>query len=344
MLKSNTPTEEAWKSFIATRPDTCFLQEPAWGTLKSRFGWTSSLVALEDESGQIVAGAQILYRSLPMRVGTLGYIPRGPLVDWENPAIIRPMLSALDADARKHRAFALKIEPPLENTPEMRVRLEELGFRVSPQTVQPSGTIVIDIDHDEDTILKAMKQKTRYNVRLGPRKGVNVREGNRQDLDMFNALMQKTGERNEFGVHAPEYFEAAYELFVPQGRGALLLASYEGEDLAGVFVLVSGRHAVYWQGASASKHRNLMASYAVQWAGIQWARAQGCTQYDLWGVPDEDFETLEANFTERSDGLWGVYRFKRGWGGELVRMVGAWDRVYKPLFYAVYERVAAWRR
>jgi lipid II:glycine glycyltransferase (peptidoglycan interpeptide bridge formation enzyme) len=63
----------------------------------------------------------------------------------------------------------------------------------------------------------------------------------------------------------------------------------------------------------------------------------GCTTYDLWGVPDEDEERLEAEFTGRHDGLWGVYRFKRGFGGHLLRTVGAWDRVYAPARYRLYR-------
>lgn len=84
-----------------------------------------------------------------------------------------------------------------------------------------------------------------------------------------------------------------------------------------------------------------MASYGVQWAGIQWARAQGAGTYDMYGVPDADPETLEAHFTERSDGLWGVYRFKRGWGGDVVRSAGAWDRAYNRLVYAAYRLAAS---
>ena len=69
---------------------------------------------------------------------------------------------------------------------------------------------------------------------------------------------------------------------------------------------------------------------------MQWAKARNCTTYDLWGVPDADEAALEAAFKQRSDGLWGVYRFKRGFGGRLLRTVGAWDRVYHPFLYALY--------
>jgi lipid II:glycine glycyltransferase (peptidoglycan interpeptide bridge formation enzyme) len=80
-----------------------------------------------------------------------------------------------------------------------------------------------------------------------------------------------------------------------------------------------------------------MPNYLLQWEAIRWAKSQGCCEYDLWGVPDVDLATLETNFTSRNDGLWGVYRFKRGFGGELKRSIGPWDRVYNPFLYRLYS-------
>ncbi|MFN8372017.1 MAG: peptidoglycan bridge formation glycyltransferase FemA/FemB family protein [Anaerolineae bacterium] len=142
-------------------------------------------------------------------------------------------------------------------------------------------------------------------------------------MDRFNAMMHTTGTRNEFGVHEPAYYQKAYDLFVPQGDAALLLAEHEGDNLAGLMVFAKGKTAWYLYGASSNVKRNLMAAYGVQWAAIQWAKARGCTVYDMWGIPDEDEATLEAQFETRSDGLWGVYGFKRGWGGQVARSVGA---------------------
>jgi lipid II:glycine glycyltransferase (peptidoglycan interpeptide bridge formation enzyme) len=102
-------------------------------------------------------------------------------------------------------------------------------------------------------------------------------------------------------------------------------------------VFAVGRAAWYVYGASASIKRNLMASYGIQWQAIQWAKARGCVTYDLWGIPDEDEAALEAQFEQRSDGLWGVYGFKRGWGGQVVRSLAAWDHVYNPLIYVGYR-------
>ena len=180
-----------------------------------------------------------------------------------------------------------------------------------------------------------MKQKTRYNIRLADRKGVSVQES--ADVVRFFNLMQVTGRRDQFGIHSLEYYQTAYNIHHPKGQCELFFAEYEGQLLAAVMVFAQGHRAYYFYGASSNQHRNLMAPYAVQWSAMRWARKNGCTQYDLWGVPDHGFEVLEAEFTKRNDELWGVYRFKRGFGGDLKRTVGAWDRVFNPIFYLIYQ-------
>ena len=217
-----------------------------------------------------------------------------------------------------------------------------MGFEASPQSIQPRRTILVDLQDDADALLKRMKQKTRYNIRLAGRKGVTVRAGGEADLPEFYDLMETTAERDGFGIHSRAYYDTGHRLFVPQGRGCLLLAEHEGRLLAGLVVLAMGDTACYMYGASSSEGRNLMPTYLLQWESMLWAKEQGCLTYDLWGVPDEDEDTLEAEFTERSDGLWGVYRFKRGFGGRLVRTVGAWDLVYAPLRYRSYNMALGW--
>jgi lipid II:glycine glycyltransferase (peptidoglycan interpeptide bridge formation enzyme) len=112
---------------------------------------------------------------------------------------------------------------------------------------------------------------------------------------------------------------------------------YEDESLGGLMVFTHGRRAWYLYGASSSHHRDRMPNYLLQWEAMRWAKAKGCTTYDLWGVPDFDEAHLEAHFTEHNDGLWGVYRFKRGFGGRLVRATPALVKVYRPLLYRLYR-------
>jgi lipid II:glycine glycyltransferase (peptidoglycan interpeptide bridge formation enzyme) len=242
------------------------------------------------------------------------------------------MLAAIELASRRRKAWAVWIEPEALRDSDAVQALMRNGYIPSTRTIQPSNTIVVDISHDEDTILARMKSKTRYNIRLAERKGVQVQEGGLRDLDAFYNLMQVTSERDKFGIHNKRYYQRLLELFLPVEQAGLIFAYVEGEPTAALLVMALGTKAWYIAGASSNKHRKLMPTYAAQWAAIRWAKARGCVIYDLWGVPDADAQTLEAQFTERSDGLWGVYRFKRGFGGELIRYAGLWEKSLHPLY------------
>jgi len=327
--------EVAWDEAV-TAAGGHLLQSWAWGELKARFGWRVLRVAVGP------ACAQVLFRPLPLGLGSIAYVPRGPAADLEDAAIVRSLLEAIEPLARRQGAICLKIEPDLEDNADLGQRLRAIGFRLSPQQVQPRRTVLVDLEGGPEEILARMKQKTRYNVRLAGRKGVMVRAGDEGDLPAFYQLMEATGERDGFGIHSQAYYETAHRLFVPAGRGRLLLAEYEGQLLAGLVAFAFGDMAIYMYGASSDEHRNRMPAYPLQWEAMEWARDQGCRSYDLWGIPDEDEDTLEAKFTERHEGLWGVYRFKRGFGGRVVRTVGAWDLVYAPLRYRLYSGIVNW--
>jgi len=330
---------DAWDDFVAARHNSHLLQTSSWGALKSQFGWTEERVGLV-QNGELVAGAQILYRRLPIGLGRLAYVPRGPMMDWADEKQTAALLTALGNAARAQGAIALTIEPNLPDEPRLRERLRAFGLHPAPfSSVQPRRTLVVDISPDEDDILMAMKSKTRYNVRLAGRKGVEVREAAEADLPAFHKLMAVTAERGEFGVHSPAYYEAAYRLFTPKDQARLLLAEVEEEPTAAVMVFALPPRSWYFYGASDSAHREKMPTYLLQWEAIRWAKSLGCTTYDMYGVPDEDREKLEDEFVQRSDGLWGVYRFKRGFGGHLVRSLGAWDLVYAPTRYRLYRRL-----
>jgi peptidoglycan pentaglycine glycine transferase (the first glycine) len=337
------PSPKEWDAFVTRHPHAHLLQTSSWGELKSRFGWATERVALANFAGEIISGAQLLFRQLPFGLGALAYIPRGPVTEWSDASEVEATFDAVDQLARSRRAIAVTIEPFLEHTPENATSLTRLGFSPGAAQFQPRSTLVVDIRGDEADILAAMKSKTRYNIRLSHRKGVTVRQGSRSDVRAFYDLMAATSDRNRFGVRSLEYYASAFELFDQCERVALFLAEFKDEPLAGLMAFALRDTAWYFYGASSDTHRNLMAPYAVQWAAIRWAKARGCTTYDLWGVPDKDEETLEAEFTHRQDGLWGVYRFKRGFGGQLKRTVGAWDRVYSPLRYRLYRQALRWR-
>ena len=322
------------------------LQTAAWAQLKCTFGWRVERVALRS-AGRIVAGAQILVRRLPLAFGSIAYLPKGPLVNWQDAAQAQALLQLCDAAARAENAIFLKLEPDLADAAEPRQLLQALGWRSSPQSMQPRRTLLVDTACEPAAALARMKSKTRYNIGLAEKKGVVVRSAPLHnagaELAAFWRLLQSTAARDKFGIHSERYYQTAYESFAATGRVALLLAESAGGMLAGAMIFASGSRAWYLYGASDDLDRASMAPYAVQWAAIQWAHARGCSTYDLWGVPDFDETQLETAFTTRSDALWPVYRFKRGFGGTLARTCGAWDHVYRPkahFLYRAYLRLA----
>jgi lipid II:glycine glycyltransferase (peptidoglycan interpeptide bridge formation enzyme) len=300
--------------------------------LKSKFGWQTSRIVT------VNSGAQILFRKLPIGY-SWGYLPKGPIGHHWN-----DIWSQIDKECKMRNAVFLKIEPDL-STNEFQQN-HKLGipddYKVSPHNIQPKRSLLVDITGEEEDILLRMKQKTRYNIRLAGRKGVKVYPS--RDVVKFYQLSKETGERDKFGVHSQEYFSVIYDVFALDGNCELIFGEFEGELVAAAMVFRSGSRAFYLYGASSNQYRNVMAPYLVQWEAIKWARSKGCTEYDLWGVPDYGFDQLEDQFLQRSDGLWGVYRFKRGFGGKLVEFVSAHDRVYNPFLYGFYRFIMKYNR
>jgi peptidoglycan pentaglycine glycine transferase (the first glycine) len=337
-----------WNQFVASHPNAHLLQTGEWGEIKSAFGWKPVRIICGNVS------AQILFRKLPLGF-TIGYIPK-PAFGNPLPLLDQELWREIDLVCKKNRAIFLKLEPDLwqdaesnklptlapdAHLPRTQVPgsagVTNYSLHLSPHNIQPPRTVIVDIKDSEEQILARMKQKTRYNIRLAEKKGVAVRAWN--DMEAFHNMMLLTGKRDGFGVHSREYYQRAYDLLHPKQMGELLLAEYEGKPLAALFIARNGNRAYYLYGASTDEERNRMPTYLLQWEAMKWAKAHGCEEYDLWGAPDEEEATLEANFETRHDGLWGVYRFKRGFGGELKRAVQAMDRVYNPLLYWAYLRL-----
>jgi lipid II:glycine glycyltransferase (peptidoglycan interpeptide bridge formation enzyme) len=294
-----------------------------------------------------VAGAQILFRPLPLGLGSVAYLPKGPLVDWSDVEQCRYVLTLCTEAARARHALFMQIEPDLPESDHAVRTLKDLGLSRGKHSVQPRGTLIVDLTPSEEDIIAGMKQKTRYNIRLAERRGVSVRaatpETAEADLAEFQRLLQDTGQRGSFGVHSAEYHRSAYRLFAAGQQVALLLAEYQSRPLAAVMIFAFGERSWYFYGASSVEERERMPAYALQWAAMRWAKACGCSSYDLWGVPDVEADVLESEFATRTDGLWPVYRFKRGFGGQLKRNTGAWERVYLPWAHRLYKRFIAAR-
>ncbi len=317
-------SETEWSNWLLQRKNIHVLQESAWGQLKNNFGWTPIRCINEDQT----AGAQILFRKLFFGL-TIAYLPKGPVGKADS-----NFWESVDVICNRKKSIFLKVEPDLYEGEDSSLCIEDVRFKPAP-SVQPKRTIVVDLQGTPEEWLDRMKQKTRYNIRLANKKGVDIRQSD--DVDTFYEIMISTGNRDNFGIHSKEYYQKACEYFQPEDNIALFLAYYEEQPLAGLMVFSAGERAWYFYGASNDTERNRMPTYLLQFHAMQWAAAKGCKNYDLWGIPDYEEPYLEDNFSGRSEGLWGVYRFKRGFGGKIKRYMSAFDRVYNPILYSLYR-------
>ena len=347
-----TIADARWDAFVTESETGHFLQQSAWGHFRSRWGWRAARIGLES-AGQLVGAAQLLFRSLPAG-RSFAYIPRGPVLqDPDDAQLLVELLDAVHDYCRSQGALLLAVEPnwaceslQKSHPPEAGLadrlvpRLEALGFREGVTDVQPSATLMVDLRPSEEEILAQMHSKWRYNIRLSGRKGVGVRVGDRRDFATYHRLSETTGDRNEFGTRPEGYYEEAWAAYQPHSR--LFIAKYEDDPLAAIIVVKSGKMATYLYGASSNEERNRMPNHALQWAAMQWAKAEGCDWYDFWGIPPEI--PLDGEVDEYGEGgLWGVFRFKQGFGGQVVKYPGPLDHPYSRLGYFLYEQYIARR-
>lgn len=336
--------QRRWNSRLASLPYHHILQSWEWGEFKQRYGWRAERLAFQ-RGNEVVAMAQVLVRRARPLPFSIMYVPKGPMLDYQDESLRQVVLQALTAHGRKHHAIFVKIDPDVvlargepgsdeDRSDVLGLALQDdlhaLGWRFSVNQIQFRNTVQLDLTQAEESMLKAMKPKTRYNLRLSQRKGVKVRVGNRGDLALLFDMYAETAERNEFIIRPLEYYYDAWGGFMDAGLSCPLIAEYEGDPIAAVILFCFGQKVWYMYGASRELHRETMPNHLLQWEAIRWAKAQGYHVYDMWGAPDE--------FAE-SDPMWGVWRFKAGFGGLVVRHIGAWDVILSPFWYWIYRLV-----
>lgn len=357
---------EIWNEIISKLPDPHFLQTYEWGQVKARYGWVpyyavwtedgkwkveSEVSSLPTFHSPIVAAALILKRTAFRRF-SIFYAPKGPLMDWTNASLRRRGLDDLQSFVKKQGAIFLKLDPDVvlgrgipSSADEVTEKggqavlpdLKRRGWVESYDQIQFRNTVMVDLSASEEDILMRMKQKTRYNVRLAEKKGVTLRVGNQEDLGMLYKMYAETSVRDGFVIRDEEYYMTVWKTYMskvegqrPEPFAVPLIAEVDGDPVAAIFLFMFAGRGYYVYGMSRDRHREKMPAYLLQWEAMKYAKAHGCLTYDLWGAPDV--------FDER-DSLWGVYRFKEGLGGEVVRTLGAYDFAPSRFWYAMYSDI-----
>ena len=354
---------ENWDVIISQLPDPHFLQTYEWGEVKSKYGWVP-YYAVWTEDGKfsvssnyqlpvtkVVAAALILKRTAFRRF-SIFYAPKGPLMDWTNESLHERVLDDLQSFAKKQGAIFLKLDPDVvlgrgvpasvdevtENSGQAVMSdLRRRGWVESSDQIQFRNTVMVDLSASEEDILMRMKQKTRYNVRLAEKKGVTVRVGTLEDLSALYKMYAETSVRDGFVIRDEEYYMTVWKTYMSKVEGQRsepfavpLIAEVDGEAVAAIFLFMFAGRGYYVYGMSRDKHREKMPTYLLQWAAMKHAKSHGCLTYDLWGAPD---------VFDESDSMWGVYRFKEGLGGDVVRTLGAYDFAPSKFWYSMYSDV-----
>ena len=331
MIQTTPITDhDHWNQIVASLPCPHILQSWEWGAFKGRHGWAPTRLAFEQE-GQVRAAASVLRRRpspLPLSVM---YVPKGPLLDYDDLDLLEAVLAALEDLGRRQGVIFIKIDPdvPLE-AEGVRETLNARGWRASAEQIQFKNTLLLDLRQSEEALLAAMKPKTRYNVRLAARRGIEVVLGTLDDLPLLYQMYAETSARDGFVIRPYAYYQDAWGSFIEAGLAQLFLARYRGEALAGLILFTFDDRAWYMYGASRDLHRNLMPNHLLQWEAIRWARDRGCAIYDMWGAPD---------VLDERDPLWGVHRFKAGFGGRFTRHIGAYDLPLSRPLYGLYTLI-----
>ncbi|HSN94581.1 MAG TPA: peptidoglycan bridge formation glycyltransferase FemA/FemB family protein [Anaerolineaceae bacterium] len=345
MREIKVAASEDWDALISQVREAHLLQTWEWGLSKKRNGWAQEALVWDSPDGQIIAAAMLLLRQIKIlpgiRVNVL-YCPKGPTLKWEDENLVSTVLQDLETYTKKKKAIFLKIDPDVllgtgipgsENETQnpaglaVEALLKARGWHFSQDQIQFRNSVFIDLNRDEETLLAAMKQKTRYNIRLAERRSVIVRQAQMDDLPMLYSMYAATGVRDGFVVRHEAYYTELWGQFMQAGMANGLIAEFGGKPIAAVMIFHFAGMARYMFGMSLEANRDLMPNYLLQWEAIKLAKCLGCLTYDFWGAPDD--------FNEQ-DSLWGVYRFKEGFNGVTVRHIGAWDFVARPYVYKAY--------
>lgn len=316
----NELDQQTWDIFVQKHGPRSgrFLQSWGWGEFQKLVGENVDRVAWMSNVNEPVSIAQVIQKTVPY-FGTYMYVPRGPI----------GAVSVVNISEIAHNDLFLRMESAFESDHPQPLLVKEGGLRTP--SIQPAHTFITNLSPSSDELLANMHEKTRYNIRLAEKKGVQIEIGSATIDDVW-PVFEATASRDVFRLHGKEYYRKMIEC----GVAFLAVAKHDGDILAANIMVDFGDTRTYLHGASSNVKRNLMAPYLLHWELIKEAKSRGIKFYDWWGVAPVDAP---------ADHPWsGISRFKRGFGGEEVAYPDAVDIVLKPVRYTAYRFARSIRR
>ena len=325
-----------YEAFVEGHKQGGFLQSMCWSLVKER--WGCEPVVIRDEKGDIKASVMVLIKSIPFLNITYMYAPRGPVCDFSDEATLKELMHSIDDLQRRYHAFAFKTDPYIEEGDRVSIEnMKKVGFEYlitkdGYETIQCRSNYVLDLKGKEcEELYSGFHKKHRYNIRLAERKGVSCDFYSVEKLNDFYMLMEETGERDGFQIRSREYF--ARILTKLGSRAKLCMCYYEGKPVSGALIVNYGGTMSYLYGASSNNHREVMANYLMHWTIIKRCKELGCDTYDFMGIP---------YYYDKEHPNYGVYRFKKGFGGRVVNYAGEFRKIYYPVVGRLLLKVMNW--
>lgn len=339
-------SHKQYEDFVKKHPIGTFFQSRVFGEFQESLPYRGKSWTLLEQKPtditQISASCLVIKQKLPLNFCWL-WVPYGPLAQMKtgDQGSEVKIFEGIKEVAKKEKAIFARIEPPsgfLHST----YNILHSKTVSAPNRYTPEHTLVLDLDRPEDEILAQMKPKGRYNIQVAKKHAVAVEHIAGADVDEnilnnFYAILQKTGTRDEFGIHPKYFYKNLLEIFGRNKMADLFLAkTTDGTIIAGIIVIYYKDTATYYYGASNYEHRNLMAPYSLQWEAILEARRRGMKYYDFLGIAPASVKTTAGKPNVKHPWA-GVTEFKKKFGGREVNYPPAFDIVYKPALYKLMK-------
>lgn len=333
IISQNSLEAKSWDTALLARPDAHFLQSWAWGEFNERYGRKIWRLAVEDE-GEIIN--QLLVIKMPLPLGqSLLYSPRGNLVNKKLSAHAQQQSTKLLVDEIKkigeqEKSILFRIDPGVFANDSVTASVYRSSkFSRGSKNIQPKHSLILNLSRSEDSLLQRMKPKTRYNIRLAAKHGVEVRRADSLDqISIFTDLTKETAKRDKFKPHPTRYYKVQFETLHAAGIQDLFIAYHQNKPIAAILINTFGNTATYVHGASSGEYRNLMAPHLLQFAAILKSKDRGISNYDFWG------------YNPSPNHPWaGISRFKQGFNPQPVEYIGTFELPLQPALHKLYTWV-----
>lgn len=298
----------------ATHP----MQSWEWGEARAKMGIEVVRIG-EFENDELINVFQFTLHKVPYIPYKVGYLPRSTFPSQE-------VLEYLTMYGKKHNLINIKLEPNIIHDDSLVINNSKLV--ISPTPLFPQWTQIIDLTKSEDELLKNMKSKTRYNIRLAQKKGIVVKEMTTSEgFEIFYKLYNETANRQHYYSHNKSYHQTIFET-LKESMSHILVAFFENKPLAAYHLMLFNDVLYYPYGASSIENKEVMAPNLLMWESIRFGKKHQAKHYDLWGslAPDYDPDHMWAGFT----------RFKEGYNAEFTKMIGSFDLVTNTLLYTPF--------